>query len=101
MGLRELNVQMSKDAVNLTKALKGDSKKQGDWGELQLEILLEKSGLSKDIHYNTHEMHQTIAELIRKQWQRELGISISTLSPTFLPINAVPIGLVDRILPES
>lgn len=53
MGLRELNVQMSKDAVNLTKALKGDSKKQGDWGELQLEILLEKSGLSKDIHYNT------------------------------------------------
>ena len=31
-----------------------------------------------DIHYNTHEMHQTIAELIRKQWQRELGISIST-----------------------
>lgn len=53
LGLKELNQQMSKDAVNLTKALKGDSKKQGDWGELQLELLLEKSGLSKDIHYST------------------------------------------------
>jgi len=44
---------MSKDAVNLTKALKGESKKQGDWGEFQLETILEKSGLHKDIHYTT------------------------------------------------
>ncbi len=52
-GLKDLNEQMSKDAVNLTKALKGDSKKQGDWGEFQLEIILEKAGLHKEIHYTT------------------------------------------------
>ncbi len=52
-GLKELNEQMSKDAVNLTKALKGESKKQGDWGEFQLETILEKSGLQKGIHYAT------------------------------------------------
>jgi DNA recombination protein RmuC len=40
--LKDLNKQMSKEAVNLTNALKGDSKTQGDWGEAQLEILLEK-----------------------------------------------------------
>ncbi len=51
--LNELNQQMSKEAINLTKALKGDSKAQGDWGEIQLEILLEKAGLSKDVHYTT------------------------------------------------
>lgn len=53
LGLKELNQQMSKDAVNLTRALKGDSKKQGDWGELQLETILEKAGLQKDIHFTT------------------------------------------------
>ena len=51
--LKDLNVQMSKEAVNLTKALKGDSKAQGDWGETQLEILLEKANLAKGIHFTT------------------------------------------------
>lgn len=51
--LRTLNQQLSSDANNLASALKGDSKTQGDWGELQLEMLLEKSGLSKDVHYQT------------------------------------------------
>ncbi len=51
--LKDLNMQMSKEAVNLTKALKGDSKAQGDWGETQLEILLEKANLAKDIHFTT------------------------------------------------
>ncbi len=51
MGLKELNLQMSKEAVNLTKALKGDSKTQGNWGELVLERVLEKSGLEKDREY--------------------------------------------------
>jgi len=46
-----INKQMSDDAQRLTSALKGDSKIQGDWGELQLEILLEKTGLQKDIHF--------------------------------------------------
>ncbi|NER18468.1 DNA recombination protein RmuC [Spongiivirga citrea] len=50
-GLKELNQQMSKETLNLTKALKGDSKMQGNWGELVLERVLEKSGLEKDREY--------------------------------------------------
>lgn len=53
--LKELNSQMSKDAINLTRALKGDTKKQGDWGEFQLETILQKAGLIKDVHYTTQE----------------------------------------------
>ncbi len=49
--LRELNAQISVDAVNLTNALKGDNKAQGNWGELVLESVLEKSGLSKGREY--------------------------------------------------
>ena len=52
-GLKDLNLQMSKEAINLTKALKGDSKVQGDWGETQLEILLEKANLVKGVHFIT------------------------------------------------
>jgi DNA recombination protein RmuC len=51
MGLKEMNLQMSKETLNLTKALKGDSKTQGNWGELVLERVLEKSGLEKDREY--------------------------------------------------
>ena len=51
IGLKELNQQMSKETLNLTKALKGDNKMQGNWGELVLERVLEKSGLEKDREY--------------------------------------------------
>jgi len=51
--LQVANQKISQDAINLTRALKGDSKTQGDWGEFQLEVLLEKSGLKKDVHYRT------------------------------------------------
>ena len=51
--LQIANQKISQDAVNLTNALKGDSKVQGDWGELQLEVLLEKSGLKKELHFRT------------------------------------------------
>jgi len=44
-SLESINNKLSEDALNLTKALKGDSKTQGDWGESRLELLLEKSGL--------------------------------------------------------
>ncbi len=50
-NLQQLNVQMSQDAVNLTKALKGENKTQGNWGEFILESVLEKSGLVKDREY--------------------------------------------------
>jgi DNA recombination protein RmuC len=49
--LNKNNLKISQEAVNLTKALKGDSKTQGNWGELILEHVLEKSGLVKDREY--------------------------------------------------
>jgi DNA recombination protein RmuC len=57
LGLREMNEQMSKETINLTKALKGDSKMQGNWGELILERVLEKSGLEKDREYFVQQAH--------------------------------------------
>lgn len=57
LGLREMNEQMSKETLNLTKALKGDSKMQGNWGELVLERVLEKSGLEKDREYFVQQSH--------------------------------------------
>ena len=54
-GLKALNEQMSREATNLTKALKGDSKIQGNWGELVLERVLEKSGLEKDREYTVQQ----------------------------------------------
>jgi DNA recombination protein RmuC len=53
--LRDLNQQISKEADNLTKALKGDSKLQGNWGELVLTRILEKSGLEKDREYTLQD----------------------------------------------
>jgi DNA recombination protein RmuC len=53
--LAELNQQVSKETSNLTKALKGDSKSQGIWGEIILESILEKSGLVKDREYFIQE----------------------------------------------
>ncbi|MDD5570066.1 MAG: DNA recombination protein RmuC [Bacteroidales bacterium] len=50
--LYELNTKISQEANNLTKALKGDSKKQGNWGEVILEKVLERSGLRKQIEYD-------------------------------------------------
>ncbi len=52
-ALKESNLLITKEAENLTKALKGDSKIQGDWGELQLELLLKKAGLEKEVHFTT------------------------------------------------
>ncbi len=53
--LAELNQQMSEEARNLTRALKGEAKTQGDWGEMILETILEKSGLRKDEEYFMQE----------------------------------------------
>lgn len=56
-GLMKLNRQLSEDAENLTRALKGSSKIQGNWGELILERILESSGLRKDHEYTVQESH--------------------------------------------
>ncbi|MCD4746253.1 MAG: DNA recombination protein RmuC [Bacteroidales bacterium] len=51
--LHELNFKISEEASNLTKALKADTKKQGNWGEIILERVLERSGLTKGQEYET------------------------------------------------
>ena len=74
MGLKELNAQMTKEATNLTKALKGDSKTQGNWGELVLERVLEKSGLEKDREY-----------FVQQSFQREDGSRVMPDVVLYLP----------------
>jgi len=54
--LTELNTRVSEEANNLTKALKGDVKKQGNWGEVILERVLERSGLTKGQEYEREEV---------------------------------------------
>lgn len=51
--LRDLNHQINREAINLTNALKGDKKTQGNWGEMVLERVLERSGLRKGHEYET------------------------------------------------
>lgn len=57
--LKELNLQMSEEARNLTRALKGDTKTQGAWGEFILESILEKTGLEKGREYLVQESFTT------------------------------------------
>ncbi len=58
-NLQRLNVQMTREAENLTRALRGDSKTQGAWGEFILESILEKSGLERDREYFVQETFTT------------------------------------------
>lgn len=53
--LSEANLRMSEEATNLARALKGDSKVQGDWGEMILDTILDSSHLVRGIHYRTQE----------------------------------------------
>jgi len=53
LHLRELNQQINQEAINLTRAISGDRKLQGTWGELVLEKILERSGLRKGTEYET------------------------------------------------
>ena len=55
--LMALNTQLSGDAHNLTRALKGSTKTQGNWGEMILEKILEASGLRKGVEYDVQESH--------------------------------------------
>jgi DNA recombination protein RmuC len=54
-ALADMSKRMSDETLNLTRALKGDSKKQGNWGELILEKVLEKSGLTKGREYHVQQ----------------------------------------------
>jgi DNA recombination protein RmuC len=71
--LVELNTRMSTDAVNLTNALKGDSKTQGSWGELVLERVLEASGLQKGREY---EVQVSMQGEDGKKWQPDVVVKL-------------------------
>ena len=58
-NLKELNQSLGDEARSLTKALRGESKTQGNWGELQLEKILNAAGLEKDLHYGKEESFKT------------------------------------------
>jgi len=58
--LMDQSKQIQEDANNLTKALKGDNKKQGNWGEIILERVLERSGLVKDSEYRIQSSFSTV-----------------------------------------
>jgi DNA recombination protein RmuC len=64
-NLQRLNVQMTREAENLTRALKGDSQAQGAWGEFILESILEKSGLERDREYSIQESFATAEGRLR------------------------------------
>jgi len=57
-GLKQLNQKMAQDAINLTQALKGDNKQQGNWGEVILERILQESGLRDGHEYQTQSQYR-------------------------------------------
>ncbi|WP_311195977.1 DNA recombination protein RmuC [Antarcticibacterium sp. 1MA-6-2] len=74
--LNKQNIRISEEATNLTKALKGDSQMQGNWGEMILERVLERSGLQKDSEY-----------FVQQNFQTEEGKNIRPDVVIFLPGN--------------
>jgi len=74
--LKELNNQLSQEALNLTKALKGESKTQGIWGETILNSLLEKSGLEKDREFFIQQSFNVDDEGSRKRLQPDVVIHL-------------------------
>jgi DNA recombination protein RmuC len=64
--LKELNQQINQDAINLTNALKGDNKTQGNWGELVLERILEESGLQEGREFH-REVSVTLEDGTRRR----------------------------------
>ena len=80
--LVSLNQQISEDANNLTKALKGNSKIQGNWGEMILESILEKSGLKKGEEYFTQEiLTNSVGERILNDENKALQPDVVVVYP--------------------
>jgi len=74
--LQKLNKQISQEALNLTKALKGESKTQGIWGETILNRLLEKSGLEKGREYFVQQSFQAAEDTNRQRVQPDVVIHL-------------------------
>lgn len=70
--LVELNKNIGREARELTEALKGNSKVQGDWGEMILETILEKSGLKKGLHFNVQQTTDMDGKTLRDENGRSL-----------------------------
>lgn len=66
-SLMALNRSIGDEARQLTQALKGDSKVQGDWGEMQLTTLLEQAGLEQGIHFRTQATRDEAGRVIRSE----------------------------------
>jgi DNA recombination protein RmuC len=80
-NLMELNKSIGKEAQELTRALKGDSKVQGDWGEMILERMLEMSGLSKDVHFRTQVKTNTDGTKLTSEDGRDLRPDVVVFYP--------------------
>ncbi len=74
--LNDMNKQLSDEANNLTKALKGNVKAQGNWGEVILERLLEESGLLRDIHYVPQSAGMGLKNSEGKQVQPDVMVKL-------------------------
>ena len=72
-GFKELNQKITKEAENLVKALKGDTKAQGNWGEFILESILEKSGLEKEREYF---VQQSLADEDGNRYQPDVVVKL-------------------------
>jgi len=72
-NLQDLNARISQDAINLTNALKGQSKVQGTWGEIILERVLEKSGLEKGREY---EIQMSLKNEEGKRFQPDVVVHL-------------------------
>ncbi|MFT7860144.1 MAG: DNA recombination protein RmuC [Sulfurimonas sp.] len=68
-NLKEMNSQLANEALNLTKALKGENKTQGNWGEIVLEKILEQSGLRKGVEY---ELQATLKDSDNKTYRPDV-----------------------------
>lgn len=79
--LIELNASLGQEAQELTRALKGDSKIQGDWGEMILERLLEMSGLKKGIHFDTQATTNTDGSRLTAESGRSLRPDVVVYYP--------------------
>lgn len=71
--MQELNKRITEEAANLTKALKGDKKKQGNWGELQVEMILDQSGLRKGREYESEANYK---DDDRKNWRPDFVVHL-------------------------
>ncbi len=71
--LQKLNQTIGEEAKNLTLALKGQSKTMGNWGEMILESILEKSGLVRDQHYS---VQQTLFATEGKRFQPDVIVHL-------------------------